>query len=479
MSRLSPTAWVTAEKLFSQGFGLVIFAVQAPLLGPHAFGLMAAVMVLVGFWDAVPGAAATDALISVRALDTAHLTAIVVATAAAGLAAGLCVWAAAGALAGAFGEPELVPIMRAMAVLPLLQALSIAPIASAQRDMRFRSLTIRTVVSQSAGAVAGLALALAGAGVWALVSQALVQRGLAVIILWAAVPLTIDRRLSWKHLRELSTFALPNLVSRCMSWSSGQLPRLILGVYLGPTRLGLFTLATRLHDVVTQVAIMPKAQVARVDLRRHAGTPDAMNAAVARALSQIGLIMFPLCIGGACVMAPLVDTWLDPRWHDAITPCRILLLMGVPFVTIYMSASLLLALNKQVWESVICTVQSVGTVAAVAAVARYGVADAALAMAALAVATVPLAVLVMRARCGIRLGAVITPQLPPLAAACAMGTAVLLLGSALQGRVGNAAALALEILAGAAVYTSLVATFTPHVTRSVSRFVSRLLALDA
>ena len=197
------------------------------------------------------------------------------ATAAAGLAAGLCVWAAAGALAGRVrGAGVGADHARHGRAAAAPGALDRTDRQRAAGTCGFRSLTIRTVVSQSAGAVAGLALALAGAGVWALVSQALVQRGLAVIILWAAVPLTIDRRLSWKHLRELSTFALPNLVSRCMSWGSGQLPRLILGVYLGPTRLGLFTLATRLHDVVTQVAIMPKAQVARVDLptpRWHAG----------------------------------------------------------------------------------------------------------------------------------------------------------------------------------------------------------------
>ena len=479
MSRLSPTAWVTAEKLFAQAFGLVIFAVQAPLLGPHAFGLIAVVMVLISFWEAVPGAAAIDALISVRALDAAHLTAILIATTGAGLAAGVCVGAAAPTLARAFGEPDLMPIMRAMAVLPVLQALSIAPTAAAMRDLRFRSLTIRTVVSLTAGGISGLTLAILGAGVWALVCQALVQRCVGVTILWVAVPLRLERRLSWKHLWELSMFAVPNLISRSMSWGSGQLPRLILGVYLGPTRLGLFTLATRLHDVVTQVAVMPRTQVARVDLRRHADMPDALNAAVALAVSQISLIMFPLCIGGAAIMAPLVDTWLDPRWHDAIAPSRILLLMGVPFVTIYMSASLLLALNKQVWEAVICTVQSVATVAAVAAVARYGVTDVALAMAAVAVATVPIAIQILRVRCNIGLSTILTPQLPPLAAACIVGSAVVLLNRGLHGWVGNASALALEILAGAAVYASLLAPFKPEYTRTVSRFVSRLLALDA
>ena len=146
-----------------------------------------------------------------------------------------------------------------------------------------------------------------------------------------------------------------------------------------------------------------------------------------------------------------------------------------------MSASLLLALNKQVWESVICTVQSVGH--------RGGGGGGGtvwrgpmppLAMAALAVATVPLAVLVMRARCGIRLGAV------HHAAAAAAGGRL---------RHGNGGAAARQRAAGAGgqrrrpwrwkywrVPRSIPAWSPPSRRMSPGQslgFVSRLLALDA
>ena len=381
MSRLPPTAWVMGERIFAQAFGLAVFAVQAPLLGPHAFGLLAAVMVFVGFLDAVPGAAAIDALISVRHIDRLHYSTTTAAMAALGVLMGFGLWGLAGPLAEALGDPHMVPVMQTMAALPLIQALSIVPSAAAQREMLFRSLTIRTVASQLAGGAVGLGAAVAGAGVWALVGQALVQRGVAAIILWVAVPSPISLIFSERHFRELRQFALPNIVSRVMAWAAGQMPRLIIGLILGPTGLGLFTFATRLNDVVTQVAILPKTMVARVDLRRFAGTTGLLGTAVERVFLHVSLLSFPLCIGGAMIMAPLVRCWLDPRWHDAIVPAQILLLMGMPFVTIYTSASVLLALNKQRWEAAICTLQSVVTTLAVAVAAHFGVSAAAAAMA--------------------------------------------------------------------------------------------------
>jgi PST family polysaccharide transporter len=468
LSKLSPTAWVTTEKIFAQAFGLIVFAIQAPLLGPHAFGLLSVVMVFVGFWEAVPGFAATDALISVRVMDAEHVTGLLVVTGVSGAIVGLAVMGAANPLARALGYQELAPIMYAMAVLPLLNAVSIVPTAMAMREMRFRSLTLRTTVSLAAGGTTGLVLAVAGAGAWALVFQALVQRIVGVMILWSVVPVPLSRRPSLRHVLELLVFAVPNTVSRGMSWSSGQLPRLILGFHLGPTLLGLFTLATRLNDVVTQVAIAPKTQVARVALCRHVNNPEALNKAVAQTFTMTGLIAFPICIGGAAVMVPLVETWLDARWLPAIVPCQLLLLMGVPFVTIYVAASLLLALNKQFWEAVICTAQSLATVASVALVATYGVTAAAAAIACVALATVPLAMYIMWRICGVSLRAICGSQLPLLAASCVMGLVVCAIRLRLEPWLGALASLPLEIFIGAILYAGLILLLLPKLALAVT-----------
>ena len=70
---LRPTVWVTAERVFTEVFSLTLFAVQARLLGPTAFGLIAAVMVFISFWDAVPMNAVLEALVSVRRIEETAL----------------------------------------------------------------------------------------------------------------------------------------------------------------------------------------------------------------------------------------------------------------------------------------------------------------------------------------------------------------------------------------------------------------------
>ena len=131
---------------------------------------------------------------------------------------GAAVFGFAEPIAAAFGSAELASIMWVMAVLPLINAF----LAAAQREMRFQSTTLRTIASLLAGGVTGLVLALTGAGVWALVWQAIVQRFVAVVVLWIAVPIPLGFAVSSRHFREVASFAMPVMLSRVMGWASGQ-----------------------------------------------------------------------------------------------------------------------------------------------------------------------------------------------------------------------------------------------------------------
>ncbi len=177
-------------------------------------------MVFVAFWEGVPGHAITEALLSIRQIEERHFSTVTTTAAVLCLLFGAAVFEFAEPLAAAFGSAELASIMRVMAVLPLINAFSIAPLAAAQREMRFQSTTLRTIASLLAGGVTGVVLALTGAGVWALV---------AVVVLWLTAPIPLGFAVSSRHFREVASFAMPVMLSRVMGWASGQLPRLCGG----------------------------------------------------------------------------------------------------------------------------------------------------------------------------------------------------------------------------------------------------------
>jgi O-antigen/teichoic acid export membrane protein len=304
-----------------------------------------------------------------------------------------------------------------------------------------------------------------------LVWQALVTRLVASVVLWYAVPLKFGMGFSLRHFRELLHFAVPTMASRFMNWSCNQIPRVMLGLYWGPTDLGLFSLAARLGDILMEVALVPRYAVARVELRKYVHDQIGLTASLQGTLTNLTVFCFPLCVGGAAVVPTLFHVWLDPRWTGAIIPAQCMLLTCIPLVTQYMGGATLLAMNYQKSEALVSIVQTVATLAVVMVCAPFGLLAASIAIAARPFILLPLSLRLLRKYCAVPASAIFAPQWPALVSSLVMGAVVSLLRLWLEPWVRDAIALPILILAGAVAYLALVRLTMPTV---VAHFLNRL-----
>ena len=142
-----------------------------------------------------------------------------------------------------FSTPELQPVMAVLSLrVPGARRRS-TQVALAQRELRFRALAVRDVSANVLGGATGLALALAGYGVWSLVGMTLVNGFVATAMVWR-----------WGQ------WGLGSLVS-VRPWAAGlQLPhagiqpiqgirqnidRTIIGRLLGVHALGLYAFTSK------------------------------------------------------------------------------------------------------------------------------------------------------------------------------------------------------------------------------------------
>ena len=460
-ARLSPTSWLTTKTIFSQIFAILLFAIQAPVLGPKAFGLISLVMVFVGFCEFVPCEAAADSLISVRAAEEEHFATMTTAVVAFALLFGVLIFVGADWLGKLLSAPELGPILRVMAILPAITAISAAPTAATKRDMQFGPLALRSIVSMVVGGAVGLVLTLTGFGVWALVWQALLTRVVIAVVLWNTVPLKFRFGFSRRHFRDVLRYAAPTLVSRVMNWGGGQIPRFLLGLFWGPAPLGLFSLAGKLTEVLLEVAVVPRYAVARVELRRFATDPAGLAAALRQAVTLMSVFCFPLSVGGAVIIPTLFHVWLDPRWYAGIMATQILLLACMAQITHYCAGATLLALNFQKAEAVGSVVQTLTTVVAVLIAAPFGLTVAAAVIGGRPFATLPVPVLLLKHKAGLASRVILGAQLPALGAALVMGAGVWLLRVQTTPYLGGLTELLILVGAGAALYVLMIVLLMP------------------
>jgi PST family polysaccharide transporter len=472
---MSPSLWVTIEKLSQQAVWLVLFAILAPILGPRPYGLFAIVMVFVGFCEFVTVEAAAEALMGMDPLEPDHLRTATTCNLAISILAGIAVFLLAPLFAKLFGDPELDPLFKVLSILPGISALTSAPTAALKRQMDFRPLAIRSTLGLAIGGAAGVGLAFAGGGVWALVAQIILQRISEVVILWVAAGRGAGAGFGWsrRHYDDFRVYAGHVLLSRSMTFLGGQLPRVIIGYFLGPVDLGLFSLATRFPDALAQVLIAPRASVARIGFRQYRQGEEALNGAFYRLLRGIAFVAFPVSIGAAATISLLITLWLDARWQSGIFAAQIMFLTVPPQVVFYATSSVLLALNYSRQEAKISVVQNISNVLLVLAAIPYG-------LNAVCVVTVfrlfllaPYAAAVVSKVCAIPARAMVIATGPLLLVSLMMGAAVVGTSALLAQTIGPRLELGTLIGVGVVVYVVLVGIFAPKEAR---HFLSRVTA---
>ena len=342
---LSPTAWITVDRITQQVLWLTLFAILAPILGPRPYGLFSIVMVFVGLSEFILLEGTVEALITVDELDYLHTTTANIASCAIAIAFAVVMATLAPAVGLIFHDEEIKRLIWTLAPLPVLSSLSATPIAVLQRSLKYKQLAVRSIAGLTLGGIIGIVAAVTGAGVWALVLQVLAQRIAELTIAWISVPVRLGFKWSGPHFRELSPVGKNVFAARAMIFASGQVPRLILGYALGPAEVGLFALANRFLDIIIHTAVSPRAAVGRIELRNAAIGSAEFERIYAKMVQNVAVLSLPIFFGAASLAPDLFRIWLGQLWLPGVIPTQLIILSGLPLALFYCFDSALLAGN--------------------------------------------------------------------------------------------------------------------------------------
>ena len=171
----SGLAWKAGSQVTLQISRIVVALLLARMLAPHDWGLAAMVLVFSGFVIVFTDNALKTALIQRRDLREEDRSTVFWLSAGVGLLLALAGIALSGPLAAFYGEPEVRPLFIALSIGFFVTALGTTQSALLARDMEFRRLELRQIAATLVGAVAGISIALADFGAWAIVGQQLAE----------------------------------------------------------------------------------------------------------------------------------------------------------------------------------------------------------------------------------------------------------------------------------------------------------------
>ena len=296
-------------------FGAVIALTR--LLPPAAFGLIAMVAALNAVLDLVKEFGLSAATIQKPDITHGQVTALFWINTAIGAAIAAALWVAAPAIADFYDQPELVGITRWLGAGFALSGLTTQHWALLRRQMRFGSIAILETGTDVLGFAVGVALALLGAGYWALVTQRLVGPVLLLIGCWSLC----GWRPGWPSraagLRDLIGFGLAVTGCNLAIALARSVDQVLIGWLWGPAVLGLYERSVKLLLIpVTNISI-PLYAVGMPTLSRLVDQPERYRTAFNRVIEHLAMMTMPAGVLIAMVADWLVVTLFGPEWRAA------------------------------------------------------------------------------------------------------------------------------------------------------------------
>ncbi|HIR94687.1 MAG TPA: lipopolysaccharide biosynthesis protein [Candidatus Coprenecus stercorigallinarum] len=311
------TFWSAVDSISSQGVTFLVGLVLARLLTPHEYGLIGYIMILVAVFNSIVDSGFSNALIRKKdAGETDYSTAFIF-----NLAVSLVMVAAMVLVAVPFSrffkEPQLVPLVRVMSVIVVINALALIQRTRLVKSVDFKTQTKASLISSVSSGAVGLAMAFGGLGVWSLVGQQISRQLINTVCLWILNRWTPTWRFSWSSFRELFGFGWKLLVSGLIDTVWKEIYQLVIGKFYSTSTLGQYTRGKQFSDIFSSNMTSIVQRVSYPVLSSIQDERERMREGYRKIIRTTMLASFVLLFGLSAVAESLLTVLIGPRWLEA------------------------------------------------------------------------------------------------------------------------------------------------------------------
>jgi O-antigen/teichoic acid export membrane protein len=317
-------SWNLAGAIITNGVRVVVIVILGRALSSTDFGIVAAAVSVNAVLISVRDVGVGLALVQRKELTREHLKTAFAISTYLGLAISLLLFLCAPVLAELYKVPQHTEVFQVLGLLFVMRGLSTSSRMFCQREMDFRFIAINEVVAFTLGSITSMALAVWGAGPWALIAGYLLEEAISTSWFIAVYPPAFAWRIDRTRLRELMTFGTGQTVAQIAGMIAIYGDNLVVGNVLGPTVLGYYT---RAYDLIKFPSAVFAAVVGNVLFPAFSKLQDDRSrlAVHLRRVSFVNALVLLPASALLVVAAPeVIYILMGDGWDPAVLPFQIL-----------------------------------------------------------------------------------------------------------------------------------------------------------
>lgn len=461
-------------QLATQVSRLAVNVILARLLTPSDFGVVAAaVVVMVVAWQLTD--LGTSAVIIQRdVIDDTLVSSLFYFNLLVGVGLSAGMFAVAGPLANLMGQPHAAPAIQALASVCLIGALGNMHHGLLRRTMQFSRLAIINIANAVTNGLVGISLAVAGAGIWALVAGTVAGVGVSTITAWWFEGWRPSATFDLRRLRAVARLSIGFFSSGALAIGFAQLDKIIIGRVLGSAALGTYAVAQRTVTAPINTVGEAVATVCFSLFAREQNNAGALREGATRAAGVVALVVLPSMIGLAVLAEDAVAVVYGAQWDAATPVIQVLAPLAAVQAISRVTASVMSAMGRSDWLYRWALAYCLVGAGTMLVSSQWGLVGVSLGLAVVVGLLTPFEMKMALGLIEMRLGTFLASLLPHVVISVIMGTAAWLAAAAAE-RLGTGHGLQLlaGVVAGVVVYGALMWRVRPQAVDDARRVAGR------
>lgn len=317
-SVISSLFWKLLERGGVQGIQFIVSIVLARLLSPEEFGKLTLTVIFITICSVLVQGGFTTALIQKKDADEVDFYSAFYLNLFSASVLYFVLFFTAPFLAVLFEEPQLMLVLRVLALTLFFGVFNSIQIAVIQKNLEFKKLFISSLGSVIISGPVGVVMAYAGYGIWALVGQQLTAQIAITTILWVVVKWKPKFLFSFEKAKNLFSYGWKILISSLIDTLYSNIRSLIIGKMFSPAMLAFYNRGEMFPSLIIININGSIESVMMPALSFHQEDAQKVKNMMRRSIVTGSFILFPMMVGLAVVAEPLVKIVLTEKWLPAV-----------------------------------------------------------------------------------------------------------------------------------------------------------------
>lgn len=310
--------WSFGGSIASYGITFVVGIVLARLLSPAEYGLIGIIMALIAVFDGIIDSGFSNALIRKKDATESDNNTMFITNLVVSVFLFFVMYLGAPLIAHFFKDEQLIPLTKVMSFYLIFNAFCLIQRTLLTKEIDFKTQTKCNVISSVISGVIGIAMALMGYGVWALVGQQLSKILFNTICLWFYRRWMPSFCFSWNSFRELFGFGWKLMISGIINSIWGQVNQIVIGKCYSAETLGQYTKGREYVDLVSKNLTSVVQKVSYPTLSKIQDEKDRLKNGYRIVIKVTVLVVFVLVFFMAGCAKQLILVLIGEQWLPSV-----------------------------------------------------------------------------------------------------------------------------------------------------------------